>query len=43
MFQLIKKYYRMGLYTKAGVAAYVVRGTLTPEQYQEITGEEYSK
>lgn len=41
MFDLISKYYRMGLYKKEDVAAFVVSGTITPEQYKEITGEEY--
>lgn len=41
MFDLIAKYYRMSLYTKENVAAFVVSGTITPEQYKEITGDEY--
>ena len=43
MFQLIRKYYKMGLYTKDSVAKFVARGTLTEAQYREITGEDYSK
>ncbi len=43
MYQLIKRYYKMGLYTKESVAKFVVRGTLTEAQYREITGEEYVK
>lgn len=43
MYQLIKKYYKMGLYTKENVAKFVARGTLTEAQFQEITGEEYVK
>ena len=43
MYQLIRKYYNMGLYTKENVARFVDRGTLTEAQYREITGEDYSK
>lgn len=43
MYQLIRKYYSMGLYTKENVARFVARGTLTEAQYREITGEDYSK
>lgn len=43
MFEQIKKYYKMGLYNKKAVEAFVVHGDITPEQYAEITGEEYTK
>ena len=41
MFNLVSKYYRMGLYGKQNVAAFVVSGAITPEQYKEITGDDY--
>lgn len=43
MFNLITKFYKMGIYTKANVAVFVKSGTITPEEYQEITGEAYTK
>ena len=43
MFNLITKFYKMGIYTKANVGVFVKSGTLTPAQYEEITGEAYSK
>lgn len=43
MYTKIKKYYDMGLYTKAQVAAFVVKGKLTVAQYKEITGEDYEE
>lgn len=41
MFERIKKWYQKGIYTKANVALYVRAGIITPEQYKEITGEDY--
>lgn len=43
MFEKIKKFYDMGLYSKEQVAAFVAKGKITPEQYKEITGEDYAK
>jgi len=39
-FSAIKRYYDMGLYTKADVAFFVTKGKITAEQYKEITGED---
>ena len=36
----IAKWYKQGLWTKAMVAAAVVKGRLTAEDYEQITGEE---
>lgn len=36
MFEKIKKFYDMGLYTPAQVWAFVVRGKLTAEEYRDI-------
>lgn len=41
MYEKVKRFYDMGLYSKAAVAAFVVKGRLTKEQYKEITGEVY--
>lgn len=41
MFDKVKKFYDAGLYTKSMVADFVKRGKITPEQYEEITGEKY--
>ena len=43
MYQLIKKYYKMGLYTNDNLAKFVTRGTITADQYREISGEDFSK
>jgi hypothetical protein len=40
-FDIIKKNYDRGLWNKLMVAKAVAKGVITPEQYQEITGEEY--
>ena len=41
LFEKVKKYYRMRLYSKEQVAAFVIKGRLTAEQYEDITGEAY--
>ena len=41
MYEKVKRFFSMGLYTKENVAAFVAKRKLTPEQYKEITGEEY--
>lgn len=41
MFNKIKRWYEQGLWTKQMVANAVKKGVLTPEQYEEITGEAY--
>ena len=41
LFEQIKKYYDLDLYTKEQVAAFVVKEKITPEEYEEITGEPY--
>lgn len=40
-FEIVKKNYERGLWTKQMVAVAVKKGIITPEQYQEITGEHY--
>ena len=41
MFEIIKKNYKHGLWTKQMIAVAVKKGVITAEQYEEITGEEY--
>lgn len=43
MFVIVKRYYDKGIYTAAEVAVFVRAARLTPEQYQEITGEEFTQ
>lgn len=39
MFDKIKRFYDMGLYTEAQVHKFVDKGVITEEQYNEIVGE----
>jgi uncharacterized XkdX family phage protein len=41
-FEIVKKNYDRGLWTKQMVAMAVRKGVITPEQYSIITGEDYS-
>ena len=41
MFEKVKRFYDLGLYSKEQVAAFVEKGKLTAVQYEEITGEPY--
>lgn len=43
MYEKIKKWYGQGLWTATMVANAVVKGVITAEQYQEITGEAYTE
>jgi uncharacterized XkdX family phage protein len=40
-YAVIKRYYERGYYTNDDVKIFVQVGKITPEQYQEITGEPY--
>jgi len=40
-FEIIKRNFDRGLWTKQMVAMAVRKGVITPEQYHEITGEDY--
>lgn len=42
-YELIKRNYDRGLYTKFMVKVAVRKGVITKAQYQEITGEPYTK
>ena len=41
MFQKIKRFYNLGIYSKEQVAQFVIRGVITPQQYEQITGDPY--
>lgn len=41
MFERIKYYYDIGIYTKEQVALFVFKNKITPEQYKLITNENY--
>ena len=41
-FEKVKMYYDKGLWSKAKVAQAVVKGWITAEEFQEITGEPYN-
>lgn len=43
MFEKIKKFYDLGLWTESMVRNAVVKGVITEEEYKEITGQEYSE
>ena len=40
-FELVKRYYDRGLWNEYRVRMAVVKGWITPEEYEEITGEKY--
>lgn len=40
-FEKVKRYYDSGLWNKTMVRNAVVKGWITPEQFEEITGEVY--
>jgi len=41
MYERIKKFYDMGIYTKQQVHQFAEKGVITAEQYELITGEPY--
>lgn len=41
MYDKIKRFYALGLYSENHVAQFVQHGYITKEQYEEITGKEY--
>ena len=40
-YKAIKRYYDIGIYSKADVAVFVVKGRITADQYKQITGEDF--
>jgi len=41
-FTIVKRHYDAGRYDVADVAVFVRAGKITPEQYEQITGEPYA-
>ena len=41
MFEKLKRYLNLKLYTKKQIHQFAEKGVITPEQYTAITGEEY--
>lgn len=41
MLKIIKRFYNKKIYSKDDVKVFVRSGDITPEQYNEITGDEY--
>lgn len=41
MFEKIKKFFNLKIYTEKQIHQFVEKGVITPEQYEEITGEKY--
>lgn len=41
MFEKLMKFFRLKLYTKAQIRQFCDKGVITPEQYKQITGEDY--
>lgn len=42
MFKLVKRFYDKKIYSKEDVKIFVKSEDITPEQYKEITGDEYT-
>ena len=41
MYQKIKRFYNLGIYSKEQVAQFVAKGVITAVQYESITGDPY--
>lgn len=41
MFEKIKKFFKLKIYTVKQIRQFCEKGVITPEQFTEITGEEY--
>ncbi len=41
MFEKVKKFFEMGLYSAGTVAAFVRKGKISAEEYEAITGQAY--
>ncbi len=41
MFEKIKRFFNLKLYTAKQIRQFCTKGVITPEQYKQITGEEY--
>jgi len=43
MFTYLNTCYKQKIYNNESLKAFVIHGDITPEQYKEITGEEYNQ
>ena len=43
MYEKIKKYYNIGLWSEVRVRNMVVKGIITEEEYKDIVGKEYEE
>lgn len=43
MFEKIKKFFDLKIYTKKQIRQFCDKGVISPEQYQQITGESYKE
>lgn len=41
MFEKVKRFYALGLYSKEQVGQFVIKGKITAEEYKLITGDEW--
>lgn len=41
MFEKIRRFFKLGIYTKKQIRAFCDKGVITPAQYEAITGEAY--
>ena len=41
MFNIVKRYYDKGIYSKSDVGKFVMAGKITVEDYKTITGDDY--
>lgn len=41
-FKTISDYYKAGFYNDSQVRVFTIKGKITPEQYQQITGQPYT-
>lgn len=41
MFEKIKRFFNLHLYTKKQIRQFCDKGVITPEQHKQITGEDY--
>ena len=42
MYEKVKRYYELGVWDEARVKNAVLKGAITPEQFKDITGKDYS-
>jgi uncharacterized XkdX family phage protein len=43
IYSIVKRYFDKGIYDETDVAKFVAAGKITPEEYEQITGEPYAE